>query len=75
MKRKGGILVKLPDNRKVIVYHNQPLQEEKGKIILNLVDDNYRHIIGENDRAKILIWDLSYYNLVMEGAKLIGYVD
>lgn len=72
--RKPGIVAELPDNRLVIVYEEQPLLEQKGKVILNLTTQDHELIIKDG-KPSLLIWDVAYYNLVMEGAKFIGFVD
>lgn len=73
--KNSGIIVKLPDNRMVIVYNKQPLAKEKGKIILNLVDEKYNLIKGEGGEPKVIIKDIHTYKEEMKKATLIGYVD
>lgn len=73
--KNSGIIAKLPDNRMVIVYYKQPLAKEKGKIILNLVDEKYNLIKGEDGKPKVIIKDIHIYNEEMQVATLIGYVD
>jgi len=73
--KNSGIIVKMHDNRIVIVYDKQPLAKEKGKIILNLVDENYILINDEAGRPKVLIKDIHIYDEEMKAATLIGYID
>jgi hypothetical protein len=73
--KNSGIIAKLPDNRMVIVYDKQPLVKEKGKIILNLVDEKHNLIIGESGEPKVIIKDIHTYKEEMKKATLIGYVD
>jgi len=73
--KNSGIIAKLHDNRVVIVYDKQPLAKEKGKIILNLVDEKYNLIKGEDGKPKVIIKDIHIYNEEMQVATLIGYVD
>jgi hypothetical protein len=75
MSRKPGVIAKLPDDRMVIVYRDQPLLEKKGKVILSLIDENYSLILGEDNKPKIIIQDVHVYNESMQAATLIGYVD
>ncbi len=72
---KSGIIAKLPDGRKVIIYDKQPLIKEKGKVVLNLVDDDYNIIVDNIGNPKIIIKDVSIYNEEMQVATLLGYVD
>lgn len=73
MKHPGQI-VQLPDKRFCIVYNEQPLIQEKGKIILHLVDENY-NLMYDNDRPRIIIRNLDAYIQEMKASKMIGYVD
>jgi hypothetical protein len=73
--KNSGIIIRLPDNRMVIVYDRQPLAKEKGKIILNLVDENHNLIKGEDGKPKVIMKDIHVYNEEMQVATLIGYVD
>lgn len=76
--RNPGIILKLADGRKVIVYNKQQLMlKGKSKVIMNLIDDDHILIKDENGKPKILIKDLAQYNLEnQEGInELIGYID
>ena len=75
MRGNPGILITLSDGRNCIVYNNQPLAKEKGKIILHLVDEDLKLIMDDNKRPKIIMKDVSTYNEEMQASKLIGYVD
>lgn len=68
------MILRLTDNRIVIVYDRQPCQEE-GKIVLNLVDEKYNIIKGEDGKAKVIIKDIRIYLKEMKAATLIGYID
>jgi len=72
--RNPGIIIKLPDERLCIVYRNQPLLKEKGKVILNLLNEDLQLIIGDDKKPKTLIKDVHVYN-EMKGVKIIGYID
>jgi hypothetical protein len=73
--KNSGRIIKLPDQRLVIVYDNQPLAKSKGKIILNLVDEKYNLIKYENSKPKIIMKDISSYNEEIKTSTLIGYVN
>lgn len=73
--KNSGVIAKLPDDRIVIIYNKQPLAKDKGKIILNLVDEKYNLIKGEDGKPKVIIKDIAIYNEEMQAATLIGYVD
>lgn len=75
MNNNSGAIVQLADGRKVIVYNNQPLLKMAKKVILNLIDENYNCIKGDDGKPKVIIKDISAYNVEMKAAKLIGYVD
>lgn len=72
--RNSGKLVKMADDRIVIVYNYQPLIKQE-KIVLNLVDENYKLIKGEDGKPKILVRDIPTFNEEMQAATLIGFVD
>ncbi len=71
------MMLQLSDGRKVLIYNKQPLLKEKGKIVMNLIDESLNLIKDENGKPKIIFKDLGVYNSeVLEGViKLIGYVD
>jgi len=75
--KNSGIILKLPDERMVIVYDKQPLLKENGKVIMNLVDEKYNLIKDENDKPKIIMKDVDQYNIENQNKinRLIGYVD
>lgn len=75
--RNSGIILKLPDERTVIVYTKQPLLKEKGKVIMNLVDEKYNLIKDENGKPKIVIKSIEQYNLENQNQvnMVIGFVD
>lgn len=73
--KEPGIIVKLSDDRLVIVYNNQPLLKEKGKIISALVDEEFNQILDESGKPKIIIKNVEVHNEEMQAATLIGYVD
>ena len=73
--KNPGIIFKLPDNRICIAYNKQPLLEERGKIILNLVDEDYNLLKHENGKPKVLIKSVDLYNEEAHTWKLMGYVD
>lgn len=73
--KNSGIIIKLIDGRRCIVYDKQPLAKERGKIILNLVDENLNLINNDDGKPKIIIRDISTYNEEIVSATFIGYVD
>ena len=75
--KNSGIILKLPDERNVIVYTKQPLLEEKGKVIMNLVDENLNLIKDETGKPKIIIKSVEQYNLENENRinTVVGFVD
>lgn len=64
----------MADDRLVIVFNYQPLIKQQ-KIVLNLVDEDYKLIKGEDGKAKTLVRDIETYNEEMKAATLIGFVD
>ena len=77
MRGKPGILLELADKRKVIVYNDQPLLETKGVVVLNLIDDEYKLILNEQEKPKTILKTVHKYNLENQNElnKVIGYVD
>lgn len=73
--RNPGILVKLPDQRKCIVYDNQPLAKTKGVIVLHLIGEDYNLLKTEEGKPRLLLKPVHIYNEEMQHATLIGYVD
>lgn len=73
----SGVILKLADERTVIVYTKQQLLIEKGKVIMNLVDEKYNLIKDENGKPKIIIKSVEQYNLEnqYELNKFVGFVD
>lgn len=67
MKNPGKIF-KMPDDRKVILYSDQPLFD-KGKFVLYLVNDNFETL------GKTLLKDIKTFPDEMKTYELIGYVD
>ncbi len=74
MKNPGKI-IRLEDERKVILYDHQPLVKEKGKIVLHLVDEKNNIIEGENKKPKTILKDADTFTEEMKGASVIGFVD
>ena len=66
--------MRLQDGRVVVMYNKQPLFD-KGKIILNLVDNDFKPILGEDNIPKTLIKMKSYFSDNQDSIKLIGFVD
>lgn len=74
MPRNSGTIAIMQDGRKVIIFNNQPLAKEKSKVVVHLIDDSFNLII-ENDKPKILLFDVSTYNEIVKTWKGIGKVD
>lgn len=72
--KNPGTIAKLADGRRCIIYTEQPLLKARGKVILNLVDEN-NNLLMDNNRPKTIIKDVAIYNEEMQAAELIGYVD
>jgi hypothetical protein len=73
--KNPGIIVKRDDGSRVIVYNDQPLLAERGRIILHLVDENNKKILNGDGKPKIRIMDVQVYNEEIQASTLIGYVD
>jgi len=71
----SGKIIRLDDGRLVIVYNNQPLLKESGKIVMHLIGDDYKALLGEDKKQKTILKDLSDYNLQCKNWQLIGFVD
>lgn len=74
MGKTSGQLIKLSDGRMGIIYNDQPLFKQ-GKIVINLVNDDYTLILDDNGKPKILVKGKAEYEELMKDAKLIGFVD
>jgi|WetSurMetagenome_2_1015567.scaffolds.fasta_scaffold1111547_1 hypothetical protein len=72
MKKPGRIL-KLSDGRTVILYNNQPLLQEKGMVILNLIDADYNLLTNEQGNPRTIIQAVEVFNELDK--ELIGYID
>ncbi len=77
MSKKPGVILRLPDERLVIVYNEQPLLVSRGYIILHLVDKDYNLIEDDGKHPLTLLRSVDQYNLENESGanKLIGHVD
>ena len=73
--KNPGIIIKLYDGRTVIIYNNQPLVKEKGKIVLHLVDDKFMPILDDTGKTKIIIKDITVYLEEKKSATILGYVN
>jgi hypothetical protein len=73
--RNPGIIVKMADGLRVIVYNEQPLRATRGRIILHLVDADHKHILNEDKMPKIRIMSEMDYYKEMQASTMIGYVD
>lgn len=74
MNKKPGIMFELPDKRKAIVYNNQPLMKEKGKVIINLLNDDLS-LKMVNSNPSLLMKSVEIYNEEVQTWKMMGYVD
>lgn len=75
MSRRPGIMLKLPDGRIVIRYNKQPLLQERNKVVLHLLNDNFTLQKDEKGNEKTVLRDVSKYNEMLPSCQLIGYVD
>lgn len=79
MKNPGIVLQEIHgQQRKLVVYNNQPLLKKNKKIVLHLVDDNLVVQKDEAGKPKTLLRDYQLYNDDMKSGKvykLIGYID
>lgn len=73
--RSPGIIVETSEGKKFIIYNNQPLLEEKGKVILHHIDDNMKLMNDDNGKPKISIRSVQVYNEEAQTYKVIGHVD
>lgn len=69
-----GKLVTLPDGRTCIIYNSQPLVKED-KILLHLVDKDYKLILDKKKKPKTIIKDFEIYIEECGKYNVIGYVD
>lgn len=67
--KKPGIIMLLPDGRKIIMYEDQPLLQEKGKVILTLLTDDLE------PTEKKLIKDVHVWNEQAQACKILGFAD
>lgn len=73
MNKKTGIIVQY-NGKTFIVYDEQPLLEEKGKVIMyNVNDKAYSFIMTDKNKPAIKILDVLDYNQLDK--TLIGYID
>lgn len=75
MRGKPGIIVKWSDDERLfIIYNAQPLLNEKGRVLLHIIDQDYNPVM-ENGKQKILIQPIEVYNERVQAAKVLGYID
>lgn len=67
-------MLKLPDNRIVIRYNQQPLLGSHNKVVLHLLNDDLSLKKKDNEEMTILK-DVSVYNEMLNKSELVGYVD
>jgi len=77
MRGNPGQILQLSDGRKCIMHNKQPLLQEKGKVVLHLIDDNFSPINDETGKQKTLIWTVDHYNLQVQEKMVtgIGMID
>lgn len=73
--KNPGRFIKSGDGRFFVIFNNQPLLQEKQKMILNLADEKGGLILDEKGKPKIILKDVEVYNLERTWYKLKGYVD
>ncbi len=73
----AGKVIQLNDGRVCILYDAQPMLKLNGKLVLNLVDGEYNHLIGQSGKDRVMLRDESEYNADCKKGliKLLGYVD
>jgi hypothetical protein len=74
MPRNPGKIIQLPDNRKVILYNDQPLIKQD-KVLLYLIDEDFKKITDDEGKPKTIIKNLKDYNNEVMTYKLIGHID
>lgn len=74
MKHPGKILRFPDDDQFFLVKDFQPLLQEKRRVIMYLVDEQYNKVPNENGTPKMRIIDFDTFNKDMLEAALIGYV-
>lgn len=76
MAKHPGQIMQLPDQRKCIVYNDQPLFA-KGKIIFHLLNEDLSLTLGDDQKQKVLIKSKQEYVRLCESGEMtrIGYVD
>ncbi len=75
--KKPGVILRLSDDRLVIVYNDQPLLVSNSKVVMTLIDGKYDPLIDENGKPKTILKDVAQYNLENSNGliKLMGYID
>lgn len=73
--RNSGVIHRLEDGRLCIVFNRQPLINEKGKMVLALVDDEYNVLTDESGEPRTLVKDVDVYIEMMATADMIGFVN
>ena len=73
--RNPGIIVKMADGLRCIVYNKQPLLATKGKVLIHIIDENDNPILNDMGTPKRRILDVAVYNEEMQASKLIGYIN
>ena len=74
MKKQGRIL-QIDQDRKAILYNDQPLPS--GKLLLHLVDDNHELAKDEFGKPRVKIMDSQEYKNAIENGtyKHIGFIN
>lgn len=67
--KKSGIILKMADGRHVAILSDQPLFKTEKKMILKLLDENFK------ETGKQLIKAYAEYLLTVKAGQLIGYIN
>ena len=72
-----GKLYKMKDGRNIGIYQSQPLFKKHGKVIVNILDEDWNVILGDDDRPKTLLWTEDEFKIKRATGELehVGYED
>lgn len=73
--RNSGRIIQMADGRKAVFRYQQPLLMEKGKVVLYLIDDEFRPIVGEDQKQKTILMDVKAFKEAIPTWKAIGMFD
>lgn len=75
MAKKPGKLILLDDKRTVIVYDEQPLLKDKGKLVMYLVDSKHNLLRDFTGKPKTVLKTFTEYKEALSSGKMsiVGY--